>query len=566
MEENNKKIKISIIVISSIIAIILILLYISNKNYVNRAIFELNGDKYVFLFQNEPWTDPGVKASKNGADLNNYVTITSNYDNKISGNYKIIYTLKKGLSSRKLERTITVKEGDYNSISFNLIGGNNIYLLKNKVYKEPGFTAIDKNEGDLSKNVVVTGQIDNTLEGSYTLNYYITNKLGISKMLTRTVIVYSLNYTLTSTLNQEEGYIIFNTNDRNFKYLLNPNGEIIYDKTYEYKISQNGKYQFRIFDQNGSYVENIITIDKFDKEAPKGTCTGYLYDNYTILQVDATDDTGVTGYLYQYGNNKTAILTQKTYKYSELINEATVTIYDQRNNMTTINCNMIDKSTLVAAGYKSYSFKNPDGWRVMKYWLYIPKNLHIRTKIPMMIYLHGDGGRTENINDVNKYAFPYFVAHDGYEYPFIMLAPQCDSESNWTGETTYKLMLKLVEYLKTIYNIDEDRIILSGGSSGGRGAYVIAAMNKNYFSSVVTGSATCEKKYAKYLTDIPIWAFNGTADSAVSYSSAQSFINEVNNNGGNATLTTIVGGTHGITEEVFRRQDLIEWMIKQKRK
>ena len=131
MEENNKKIKISIIVISSIIAIILILLYISNKNYVNRAIFELNGDKYVFLFQNEPWTDPGVKASKNGADLNNYVTITSNYDNKISGNYKIIYTLKKGLSSRKLERTITVKEGDYNSISFNLIGGNNIYLLKN---------------------------------------------------------------------------------------------------------------------------------------------------------------------------------------------------------------------------------------------------------------------------------------------------------------------------------------------------------------------------------------------------------------------------------------------------
>lgn len=65
-----------------------------------------------------------------------------------------------------------------------LVGDETIYLYKNEEYIEPGYTAKDSKENDLTSNVKIENNIDITKSGEYEVKYFIN---GIEK--TRKVIV-----------------------------------------------------------------------------------------------------------------------------------------------------------------------------------------------------------------------------------------------------------------------------------------------------------------------------------------------------------------------------------------
>jgi hypothetical protein len=57
-------------------------------------------------------------------------------------------------------------------------------------YADPGYTAYDKIDGDLTSSVVRTGIVNTNADGTYTLNYNVKDKGGLSAaQKTRTVIV-----------------------------------------------------------------------------------------------------------------------------------------------------------------------------------------------------------------------------------------------------------------------------------------------------------------------------------------------------------------------------------------
>lgn len=66
-----------------------------------------------------------------------------------------------------------------------LNGDEIIYLYKNEEYIEPGYSAIDSKQNDLTNKVIVTNNIDITKAGEYTVNYKLTD----DNIKTRTVIV-----------------------------------------------------------------------------------------------------------------------------------------------------------------------------------------------------------------------------------------------------------------------------------------------------------------------------------------------------------------------------------------
>lgn len=59
----------------------------------------------------------------------------------------------------------------------------------NTAYTDPGATATDDVDGDLSTKIVVTGTVNKDLKGSYTLTYTATDAAGNSAKATRTVDV-----------------------------------------------------------------------------------------------------------------------------------------------------------------------------------------------------------------------------------------------------------------------------------------------------------------------------------------------------------------------------------------
>jgi len=85
--------------------------------------------------------------------------------------------------------TATVTVIDQTIPAITLIGGT-VTIDLNVTYVEPGFSAIDNVDGDISSNVVVTGFFDNTEVGTYTLTYNVKDAAGNDALsLTRDVAV-----------------------------------------------------------------------------------------------------------------------------------------------------------------------------------------------------------------------------------------------------------------------------------------------------------------------------------------------------------------------------------------
>jgi len=73
-----------------------------------------------------------------------------------------------------------------------LLGENSLSLIQGELYQEPGFEALDQVEGDLSAAVQVSGQVDSSIAGIYTLRYDVSDSSGNAAVqLMRTVWVIS---------------------------------------------------------------------------------------------------------------------------------------------------------------------------------------------------------------------------------------------------------------------------------------------------------------------------------------------------------------------------------------
>ena len=568
-ETKKKKIIVGIIAFLIISLFIFLAVYITNNNYINNVNFKLNGASAVEIEVGTNWTDPSVIATYKGKSIISKVEINNNVNVSIPGQYKIIYTIKKGFSKKTLTRIVIIKAKN-DSFILDLKGDSTVYILKGSRYIEPGYNASYSNI-DVSNEVKVYGNVNINVPGEYILKYSIS-KNGYSREKLRTIIVSNFDYQIR--VENTAGYvsenkIIFTTTDANYDHVLLPDGNISYSNSVSYTVKTNDEYLFIIYSKLGFSDKKIIEINNIDVSNPTGSCIAYLYDSYTNVVVNAKDDSGVTSYEYLYGNKKSEKISKNEFKYYENINEVSVNIYDKAENKTNIKCSSIDKSSSVSSSYKSYTFVDPTTSRQMKYWLYIPDNLTNRNSVPLMIYLHGDGGRSDNINDVNLYAYPRFIK-DGTKYPFMMIAPQINYDTNWTNESTYQRMMKIVDYIIENYNVNTKKIILAGGSSGGGGAYKITSAYPNYFSCTVVGSGIYSSSYrnfASQLTNTPMWVFHGTED-GIDHNSVKSFAEYINSLGGKVKFVSIPGGRHSVTETVqgFKNPDLIEWMMKQERK
>lgn len=69
-----------------------------------------------------------------------------------------------------------------------LEGGQAAFIMAGEQYAEPGYVATDLRDGDLSANVIVSGDVDGDIPGIYTLKYTISNSVGMEA--TRERIIY----------------------------------------------------------------------------------------------------------------------------------------------------------------------------------------------------------------------------------------------------------------------------------------------------------------------------------------------------------------------------------------
>lgn len=220
------------------------------------------------------------------------------------------------------------------------------------------------------------------------------------------------------------------------------------------------------------------------------------------------------------------------------------------------------KSLGIEAGTYEYTFTSSTG-KEMKYYAYIPNNA--TEGMPLILYLHGDGS-VNNMKALKDGEMARFVPKIyGNDFPFIYIQPMTEVTS-WEKDGRVDTVAELVQDVAKNYHCDTDKIILTGHSRGGNGAWAVANQYSNLFSCFVpiSGRANID---ASNFTNLPTIAVSSPDSSdSWNYNAQKNLVNQINNAGGDAKFVSKSGTTHASVCKATYTEEMYNWMIEQTRK
>ena len=153
-------------------------------------VITLNGGNNTTWSVGKDYSDPGFTATDDvDGDITANVSVKGTVDGKKEGTYTLTYDVSDSSGNICIvERKVMVKDGEAPSIK--LAGEATSYILLGTAYSDPGFTASDNKDGDMTAKVVVSGGVDTSKIGKNTITYQVTDSAGNSTTVTRSIYVY----------------------------------------------------------------------------------------------------------------------------------------------------------------------------------------------------------------------------------------------------------------------------------------------------------------------------------------------------------------------------------------
>jgi len=198
-----------------------------------------------------------------------------------------------------------------------------------------------------------------------------------------------------------------------------------------------------------------------------------------------------------------------------------------------------------------------------KYLLFLPEDYGQEQKRwPLILFLHGAGERGDDLNKVKVHGPPKIV-ETRKDFPFIVVSPQCPEDDWWTKKT--EVLINLLDDIVARYDVDTERIYLTGLSMGGYGSWALASEYPDRFAAVVPICGGGNRIMSIFLKDMPIWAFHGAKDSVVPVEESKDLVEAINARGGNAKLTIYPDANHDSWTETYNNQEVYDWLLEHRR-
>ena len=403
----------------------------------------LNGEEVMTLNVGEAFNDPLYYLKKDAEVKVIGVVGTS------PGVYTITY---QAYVKNKLKETVTRKViiseadkttnvsgiDDKTKPSITLLGDKTMVLAVGSRYQEPGYLAVDYEDGKISRKVEVKGKVNTTSPGTYIITYSITNSRGVTALAIRTVkvVAQKSNLDILLTLDNESLSQKVNINltisGDGYNYALLPNGARTLLRNTTYEVSKNGTYQVKVYDvYNNEYIKEIV-VSNIDDIPPSGSCKAVVTSSKTTVEVNATDNKGVAGYSYIINGSATEFKTSNTYEAAIKAETVKVNVKDISGNANTLTCEIEEKNIisggLCGASEVTVDIKTCFGNKI------------IRSKVPLEEYLAGVlyGEEAPSTTDSMEYikafvifARTYSLRRGGYSSSSTLSLRSCSSDQNW---------------------------------------------------------------------------------------------------------------------------------------
>lgn len=171
----------------------------------------LNGKQQQFFEAGGDYTDPGYSAADDhDGDLTSKVKVEGTVDGHKPGSYTITYSVEDAAKNVcEVKRLVIVM--DTTAPSIILKGSSSIYVELGSDFTDPGFSAVDTQDGEITGRVHVSSSVDTGRRGVYSVNYSVEDAAGNKSFAERDVFVYQKQDPVDTI--KPEGKVVYLTFD-----------------------------------------------------------------------------------------------------------------------------------------------------------------------------------------------------------------------------------------------------------------------------------------------------------------------------------------------------------------
>ena len=197
----------------------------------------------------------------------------------------------------------------------------------------------------------------------------------------------------------------------------------------------------------------------------------------------------------------------------------------------------------------------------LDYVVRMPEGFIKEEQYPLVIYLHGAGGRGRDINVICEH--PFFSETELWLKDAISVAPQC-YEDSW-----FSIFEQLQAFVKDVIAwdcVDKSRVYVVGASMGGYATWQLAMSRPEWFAAIIPICGGGMYWNAGRLIHMGVWAFHGDEDGTVFLEESKKMVNAVKVNGGKAKLTVYESTNHDAWTKTFQNPEVWQWLLRHKSK
>lgn len=222
--------------------------------------------------------------------------------------------------------------------------------------------------------------------------------------------------------------------------------------------------------------------------------------------------------------------------------------------------------------YKTLDFEGA----TYPYCVFVPPGYTPDKPWPAILFLCGSGETGNDGFKQTDVGLGKLLRNNHARVPAIVVFPQCPARTRWIGRNAL-MALRCLEEVSREYNLDTDRLYLTGLSLGGQGSWYIGQHFGQNFAAIVpicgfldnidreTSAEGLAALAASPLKDVPIWCTHGAVDRNVPPERTREIVAALRAAGANVHYVEYPDLAHNCWDKTYEDPALWRWLFSQRR-